>query len=75
MFLQAVMYVNLIHIVIALGTLGTAFGGVLFFEPKSATVKNIPCPDGGTCPDSNTCCMLESLRYGCCPMPEVSAIT
>ena len=27
----------------------------------------IKCPDGGYCQDANTCCLLESGRYGCCP--------
>jgi hypothetical protein len=27
----------------------------------------VVCPDGGLCPDLNTCCMLTTGRYGCCP--------
>ena len=27
----------------------------------------IKCPNGGYCPDTSTCCLLESGRYGCCP--------
>jgi len=66
------MYANLVFFVIALATIDSTFGGVLYFEPRSSgAANNIPCPDGGSCADNNTCCMLESLRYGCCPMPRV----
>ena len=32
----------------------------------------VKCPDNGYCPDTSTCCLLESGRYGCCP--QVNAI-
>ena len=29
------------------------------------------CPDGvHACPDGNTCCMLRSGDWGCCPLPH-----
>ena len=30
-------------------------------------VSNIICPDGSECPDSSTCCEINSGGYGCCP--------
>ena len=73
--LQATMSMNVVLLfVIALGSIGATFGGVLYFEPKSSgTVSTVICPDGGTCPGSDTCCILGSLKYGCCPLPRVSA--
>ena len=40
-------------------------------EEKKENLKNVVCP-GGTayCPDNNTCCMLASGEYGCCPLPN-----
>jgi hypothetical protein len=35
--------------------------------PSEQKAEYIVCPDGGLCPDLNTCCMLTSGRYGCCP--------
>jgi len=70
------MYVNLVHVVLALGTVGTTFGGVLYFKPKSSgPVNNVICPDGGVCPGNDTCCMLQSGKFGCCSLPRVSAVT
>lgn len=39
---------------------------------KNVTLKNIVCPDGGECPDGNTCCLsiVTSGLYGCCPYPN-----
>ncbi|XP_072028842.1 uncharacterized protein [Amphiura filiformis] len=35
------------------------------------TRNGILCPDGEKqCPDYNTCCMLESGKYGCCPLED-----
>jgi len=67
--------VNVVHIVIALGTISAAYSRVLYFEPQSsrAAANAVLCPDGGRCADNDTCCMLESLAYGCCPYPMVSA--
>jgi len=67
--LQAAMCLNVVRIVVALGCISATFGGVLFFEPKSSGTAL--CPDGGVCPDSSTCCMRESGKYGCCPLPQV----
>jgi len=62
------------YIVIALGTIGTTFGGVLYFETKSSgTTETDICPDGSTC--SGTCCMDAAGKYGCCKYSEVSADT
>lgn len=73
MILQAEMCVNVVHFVIALGSISATFGGVLYFEPKSS--GNDLCPDGGICPPNNTCCMLQSGKYGCCPLPMVCIVT
>ena len=32
----------------------------------------IKCPDNGYCPDTSTCCLLESGRYGCCPQVKAT---
>ncbi|XP_074659411.1 uncharacterized protein LOC141912098 isoform X2 [Tubulanus polymorphus] len=32
--------------------------------------SNVICPDQGTCPTGNTCCLLSSGGYGCCPLPQ-----
>ena len=38
---------------------------------KVENVKNVICPDGKSeCPDGNTCCQLESGKWGCCPLPK-----
>nr|XP_037288325.1 progranulin-like isoform X13 [Rhipicephalus microplus] len=29
--------------------------------------ENIRCPDGNYCEDGQTCCLLRSGQYGCCP--------
>ncbi|XP_075528303.1 progranulin-like isoform X2 [Dermacentor variabilis] len=31
------------------------------------SVQNIRCPDGNYCNDGQTCCLLTSGQYGCCP--------
>jgi len=70
------MYANVLYLYIALGTIGASFGGVLYFEPRlsSGRVKTVICPDGGQCPGEDTCCLLQSMKYGCCPLPSVSAV-
>ncbi|KAH7935437.1 hypothetical protein HPB52_007459 [Rhipicephalus sanguineus] len=35
-------------------------------QPKSH-VNNVRCPDGNYCLDGQTCCLLTSGSYGCCP--------
>jgi len=68
------MHVNVVHFVIALGSISAAYAGVLYFEPQSSPAANsVLCPDGSTCATNNTCCMLKFLTYGCCPYPMVSA--
>ncbi|XP_023930792.1 multiple epidermal growth factor-like domains protein 6 [Lingula anatina] len=37
---------------------------------KPSGMTNNICPDGGSCPNDNTCCLLATGRYGCCPLPE-----
>ncbi|KAL0984194.1 hypothetical protein UPYG_G00138350 [Umbra pygmaea] len=39
---------------------------------KVHQVRNdVECPDKkSSCPDGNTCCLLEDGSYGCCPMPR-----
>ena len=59
--------------------LGFVACDTLFFQPKSSQdVKTNPnplCPDKqGTCPSKSTCCKLNSGKYGCCPLPNVSTI-
>ena len=39
-------------------------------ELVTKAVANVPCPDGGQCPDGNTCCLTTSGSYGCCPQPN-----
>ncbi|CAF3466975.1 unnamed protein product [Rotaria socialis] len=37
----------------------------------SSKTKSIPCPDKQSyCPDNETCCLLSSGQYGCCPLPD-----
>ncbi|CAF3737356.1 unnamed protein product [Rotaria socialis] len=37
----------------------------------SIKTKSIPCPDKQSyCPDNETCCLLSSGQYGCCPLPD-----
>ena len=37
-------------------------------QTNSNRVKSVTCPDGGACPDNNTCCSLGNGSYGCCPL-------
>ena len=40
-------------------------------SPTVAKVKNAVCPyQESQCPDGNTCCMLASGQYDCCPLPN-----
>lgn len=34
----------------------------------TAKVGSVVCPDGGQCPDDNTCCLMSGGVYGCCPL-------
>ncbi|XP_064647998.1 SCO-spondin-like isoform X2 [Lineus longissimus] len=39
----------------------------------NVSVQSVICPDKqGTCPDGNTCCLLASGKYGCCPLPQAT---
>uniref|UniRef100_A0A224YU92 Granulin n=1 Tax=Rhipicephalus zambeziensis TaxID=60191 RepID=A0A224YU92_9ACAR len=33
----------------------------------TSDVNNVRCPDGNYCQDGQTCCLLTSGSYGCCP--------
>ncbi|XP_054931187.1 uncharacterized protein [Dermacentor andersoni] len=35
--------------------------------PRESSVGNVRCPDGNYCLDGQTCCLLASGHYGCCP--------
>ncbi|XP_034414303.1 granulin b isoform X1 [Cyclopterus lumpus] len=35
-------------------------------------VGSVSCPDGSSCPDSYTCCLLSSGAYGCCPYAQAT---
>ena len=39
---------------------------------KQPSAQIVVCPGGRQfCPDNNTCCMMQSGEYGCCPAPKV----
>ncbi|XP_003382695.1 PREDICTED: prestalk protein-like [Amphimedon queenslandica] len=44
----------------------------LSFLRSPIKVKNVVCPDGGSCPDDNTCCLTGDNKYGCCPQPNAN---
>lgn len=37
---------------------------------KNPGVNNINCTDGSQCLDYETCCLISSESYGCCPLPN-----
>ena len=40
-------------------------------QPAINAPRNHLCPDGySVCSDNNTCCLLASGQYGCCPLPN-----
>ena len=40
---------------------------------EEESVKSIVCPDKKTrCSDQQTCCLMASGQFGCCPLPNVS---
>ncbi|XP_029192983.2 uncharacterized protein LOC114959204 [Acropora millepora] len=51
---------------------GDLFKPAVIASPLSSDkrVKYILCPDGSTCPDSDTCCEVSGGGYGCCPLPN-----
>ena len=42
--------------------------------PALVNLRNVPCPDGHSCADGQTCCKLVDGKYGCCPIPNVIII-
>lgn len=34
------------------------------------TETYVVCPDGSECLDYETCCMMDTGHYGCCPLPK-----
>ena len=34
-------------------------------------VQEVTCKDGSMCQDGETCCLMASGKYGCCPCVEV----
>ena len=44
-----------------------------WYEKVAAVhVGSVICPDGAhECPDLQTCCMLSTGEWGCCPLPRV----
>ncbi|RXG71208.1 Granulin [Armadillidium vulgare] len=52
--------------------------GYIFFKSftnleDNADKLGIVCPDKTeSCPIDNTCCIMSSGRYGCCPMPDAT---
>ena len=52
---------------------GNSIVTILKKQPAINAPQNVKCPDGGECPEYDTCCLLKSgLEYGCCP--EVNAV-
>uniref|UniRef100_F6QWT8 Granulin n=1 Tax=Monodelphis domestica TaxID=13616 RepID=F6QWT8_MONDO len=49
---------------------GSASG--LFVKLPAKTVQEVKCDGEMSCPDGNTCCLLPSGRWGCCPFPEAT---
>ena len=37
----------------------------------SSNSVSVDCPNKQECPDKNTCCLLQSGTYGCCPYFQV----
>ncbi|XP_062893882.1 progranulin-like isoform X1 [Mobula hypostoma] len=40
------------------------------FAMKNTGVHVVKCNETVACPDNNTCCILASGDYGCCPLPN-----
>ena len=56
---------------VAAGTCTKGDMTVPFFTKVEAKPKDVVCPGGQyTCPDGDTCCMLATGDYGCCPLPK-----
>ncbi|KAM7436775.1 hypothetical protein ABFA07_013503 [Porites harrisoni] len=37
---------------------------------RASTETYLECPDGSQCLDYETCCMMDTGHYGCCPLPK-----
>ncbi|CAH3195640.1 unnamed protein product, partial [Porites evermanni] len=37
---------------------------------RASTETYVDCPDGSQCLDYETCCMMDTGHYGCCPLPK-----
>ncbi|KAI0219885.1 hypothetical protein LSAT2_028586 [Lamellibrachia satsuma] len=60
-----IMLLQLLCAVLFLSVVATG-DDTLYFKPKHS---NVICPDQkGTCPDGSTCCLLNTGKYGCCPL-------
>ncbi|XP_041087697.1 multiple epidermal growth factor-like domains protein 6 isoform X6 [Polyodon spathula] len=43
---------------------------------KVPKVESVVCPDGKSqCQDGATCCLMQSGKYGCCPLPNAVCCT
>ena len=42
--------------------------------PVQRVNTSVFCPDGSICDEGQTCCIMESGNYGCCPCPSVSTL-
>ena len=42
----------------------------VFLQELVKSPADVVCPDGGSCPSGDTCCMQSSGGYGCCPFPN-----
>ena len=42
------------------------------FDEKLEPPRDVPCPNGDSCTNSQTCCELQDGGYGCCP--EANAV-
>ncbi|XP_077979178.1 uncharacterized protein LOC144434584 isoform X2 [Glandiceps talaboti] len=59
----------MISLVLSLLVVSQCTASTLYFTPGE--VQSVLCPDGQSqCPDGNTCCVLSSGKYGCCPLPK-----
>ncbi|XP_078454932.1 progranulin-like isoform X2 [Lampetra planeri] len=38
--------------------------------PSKQAASDVRCDDFTSCPDQNTCCILPSGQWGCCPLPK-----
>ena len=48
-------------------------GGIKEKVTLQELVRKVPavvCPDSRECPDGDTCCLVSSDEYGCCPQPN-----